>query len=144
MTGRVAGAARQAWRLLGRRGVSLLFVGMLGLVLAASLTVLPPGQMAAYTALAALAPLPVWASAWMVSALLCWFQAFRRQDRIAFATATAMWWLYGIAYLLGVVNGLNPRGWVGGLIWLAFGGWLNLIATWPEAPPAPAGPVREE
>jgi hypothetical protein len=52
------------------------------------------------------------------------------QDRIAFALTTAMWWLYGLAHITGVFTGINPRGWVGGLLWIAFGGWVNLIATW--------------
>lgn len=131
-----AAVVRAVVRRVGRRGASLLFVGMLAFVLAASLVWLSSAQAAstpAYLVLSEFAPLRVWAAAWAVSGALCWVQAFMRSDRLAFAVATAMWWTFGLAYLVGVVTGVNPRGWVGGGIWLAFGGWLNLIATWPEA-----------
>lgn len=134
------------WWRVGRRGVSLLFIGSLGLVLAASLTWIPPEQAAnpAYLMLAQLAPLTLWAAAWLLSGLLCWVQAFMIQDRIAYALASAMWWLYGLAYLVGTATGINPRGWVGGLIWLAFGAWVNLIATWDETTDVVAARARVE
>jgi PAS domain S-box-containing protein len=56
-----------------------------------------------------------------------------RSDRIAFAAATALLVLYGLVHLISTFSGDNPRGWVGGAVWLAFGGWIALIATWPEA-----------
>lgn len=120
---------------VGRRGASLLFVGVLSLVLTASILTAGPAQLSSptYAVLSALAPLPVWAAGWGLSVLVCWVQAFMAMDRIAFAVSTAMWWAYGIAYLVGSVSGANPRGWVLGLVWIGFGGWLNLIATWPES-----------
>jgi hypothetical protein len=87
--------------------------------------------------LSTLAPLSVWAMCWGTSMVVCWVQAFMKQDRVAFALATAMWWLYGLANITGFFTGVNPRGWVSGLLWLGFGGWINLIATWPEVPPPP-------
>lgn len=124
------------WWRVGRRGVSLIFVGGLGLVLASSLLSVPPAQSSSpgYLVLETMAPLAVWAGAWLASTLICWVQAFMVQDRVAFAVASLMWWLYGVAYILGIFTGVNPRGWVLGLTWLAFGGWVNLIATWPESP----------
>lgn len=126
--------------------MSLLFLGGLAFVLALSLTFPPPAHtaQAAYLALETLAPLPVWAAAWAACWVFCWVQAFMIQDRLAFAAASAMWWLYGIAYLVGTVTGANPRGWVGGLIWLAFGGWVNLIATWDETADVVAARARLE
>lgn len=132
------------WLRVGRRGVSLLFVGSLAMVLAASLIWIPP-EMAdspSYRVLATLAPLSVWAAAWMAAWLISWVQAFMTQDRIAFAVTSAMWWLYGIAYIVGVFDGINPRGWVGGLIWLAFGAWINLISSWDETPELVAARAR--
>lgn len=126
---------RALLRRIGRRGASLLFVGTLSWILAAALFFAPPHMTTSpgYLVLSDLAPLDLWAFCWTVSACLSWIQAFMIQDRLAFAVATAMWWAYGIAYMFGSITGHNPRGWVGGLLWLAFGGWLNLIATWPEA-----------
>ncbi len=120
----------------------MLFVGLLSLVLATSLATIGPQQIASpgYVMLTSLAPLQVWAVTWAISAIVCWIQAFMRQDRVAFALATAMWWFYGLAYLIGTFSGVNPRGWVLGGVWIAFGGWINLIATWPEASPTPKPP----
>lgn len=121
---------RRVGLLIGRRGASLLFVGMLAFVLAASLWFAPVAP--TYRVLSDLAPLWLWASAWTLSGAVCWVQAFVRQDRVAFALSTAMWWAYGLAYFVGSFSGANPRGWVGGAIWVLFGAWINLIATWPE------------
>ncbi|MFC4111600.1 PAS domain S-box protein [Nonomuraea zeae] len=120
---------------VGRRGASLAFVGLLSLAISASLVLATPEQRAApgYAVLASVAPLTAWAMVWCATGLLCLFQAFMRSDRIAFAAATALLLLYGLLYLVSTFTGANPRGWVGGAVWLAFGGWIALIATWPEA-----------
>lgn len=114
-----------------------MFLGALAAVLTAGIVLLPSElrQAPTYQQLVTLAPLGVWAAAWGVSAALCWAQAFMRQDRLAFALTTGMWWAYGIAHIVGAFTGVNPRGWFLGLVWLAFGGWVNVIATWPESPP---------
>lgn len=129
----------RAGRRIGRRGATLLFVGLLGAVLAASLCFIPPDQAAtpAYVMLAQLMPLQAWGVLWGLLAGVCWVQAFMRQDRVAFAASTLMWWMFGVAYILGFLTGVNDRGWVGGGIWILFGAWLNLIATWPEASTPP-------
>ncbi|MGR6913289.1 PAS domain S-box protein [[Actinomadura] parvosata] len=120
---------------IGRRGASLAFVGLLCLAIAASLAFPPaaPRMAPNYAALAAVAPLGVWALAWCATGALCLVQMFLRSDRIAFAAATALLLLYGLVYLISTFTGDNPRGWVGAAVWLAFGGWIALIATWPEA-----------
>jgi hypothetical protein len=132
---RAAGLLRRLAVRLGRRGASLLFLGSLSMILAASLLLASPQQatIASYRMLATIAPLAVWGISWLISGLICWTQAFMLQDRIAFALTTAMWWLYGLAHITGIFTGVNPRGWVGGLLWIAFGGWVNLIATWEES-----------
>ncbi|MCA2183519.1 PAS domain S-box protein [Nonomuraea cavernae] len=122
-------------RRIGRRGASLAFVGLLGLAIAASLEFVPVEQLGtpAYATLSAVAPLKVWALVWGLTGALCLVQMFMRSDRVAFAVATALLLLYGLIYLISTFTGDNPRGWVGGAVWLAFGGWIALIATWPEA-----------
>lgn len=128
-------AVARVMRRIGRRGASLAFVGLLSLAIAASLAFAPADQRAApgYAMLASFAPLTVWAAAWCVIGALCLVQTFMRSDRVAFAAATALLVLYGLVYLVSTFTGDNPRGWVGGAVWLAFGGWIALIATWPEA-----------
>jgi PAS domain S-box-containing protein len=105
------------------------------LAVAASLAFAPADQRAApaYAMLAAIVPLSAWAVAWGVIGVLCLVQVFMRSDRVAFAAASALLLLYGLVYVLSTFTGANPRGWVGGAVWLAFGGWVALIATWPEA-----------
>ncbi|MCK2214428.1 PAS domain S-box protein [Actinomadura sp. ATCC 31491] len=122
-------------RRIGRRGASLAFVGLLSLVIGASLVIAGPEQLATpgFRVLASLAPLAVWAVAWFALGVLCLVQTFMRSDRIAFAAATALVLLYGLIFLSSTFTGQNPRGWVAGAVWLAFGGWIALIATWPEA-----------
>ncbi|MFC5827718.1 PAS domain S-box protein [Nonomuraea insulae] len=134
-----AALVRRALRRIGRRGASLAFVGLLGQVIAASLAFAPPAQRAGlgYTALASIVPLSVWALVWCVVGALCLVQMFMRSDRVAFASATALLILYGLVHLVSTFTGANPRGWVAGGIWLAFGGWIALIATWPEAAQPP-------
>ncbi|WP_171074167.1 PAS domain S-box protein [Nonomuraea basaltis] len=128
-------AAARVMRRIGRRGASLAFVGLLSLAIAASLAFAPPDQRTTpgYAMLASVAPLAVWASAWCLIGGLCLVQTFMRSDRVAFAAASALLLLYGLVYLVSTFTGDNPRGWVGGAVWLAFGGWIALIATWPEA-----------
>jgi len=120
---------------IGRRGASLAFVGLLSLAIAASLAYVPADQRVApgYAMLASIAPLRAWALVWCATGALCLVQMFMRSDRVAFAVATALLLLYGLVYLFSTFTGVNPRGWVGGAVWLAFGGWIALIATWPEA-----------
>lgn len=134
--GSVLGAfpLRRVLRRVGRRGASLGFVGLLCLAVAGSLLFAPPGLAAtpAYTVLTVIAPLPVWALAWYATGALCLLQMFARSDRVAFAAATALLLLYGLIHLISTFTGDNPLGWVGGAVWLAFGGWIALIATWPE------------
>jgi PAS domain S-box-containing protein len=132
---------------IGRRGASLCFIGLLCLVIAASLGFAPPEQRVTpgYAILAGIVPLAVWAVAWAVTGALCLVQMFMRSDRVAFAAATALLLLYGLVHLISTFTGVNPRGWVAGAVWLAFGGWVALIATWPETiavdrlPGEPAG-----
>lgn len=129
------GVIGRALRRIGRRGASLAFVGLLALIIAASLAFAPPAQRVSpgYVALAAVVPLDVWALVWGLVGVLCLVQMFLRSDRIAFAAATALLLLYGLVHLVSTVTGANPLGWVAGAVWLAFGGWIALIATWPES-----------
>lgn len=119
---------------IGRRGASLLFVGGLSLIIAASLLIAPPEvrSQPAYQALGAIMPLSWWGVVWLISGILSWVQAFMRSDRIAFALAAWLMFAYGLAYAVGSITGNNPRGWVGAGVWIAFGCWISLISTWQE------------
>ncbi|MFF4777510.1 hypothetical protein ACFY05_32105 [Microtetraspora fusca] len=129
------GAGRRLWRRVGRRGVSLLFVGALGLLISASLAFAPPYVQAqpGYQVLVDILPVQVWVTAWTAAGVLSLVQAFAKSDRLAYALTSGLMIAYGIAHVVGVFTGANPRGWVAASIWAAFGGWIALIATWPEA-----------
>lgn len=135
MRGRFRRGLGRVLRRIGRRGASLMFVGLVCLVIAASLA-FPPEEVRAnsgYLMLTVFLPLGVWAAIWGITGLVCLAQAFVRSDRVAFSLATALMCAWGAIYIFGSFSGVNPRGWVSGGVWLGFGGWLTLISTWPES-----------
>lgn len=127
----------KAWRipfLIGRRGCSLLFLAFLDLVFAHSLMDFhESGQRApAYDFLATIMPLRVWGLLWLAVGLICLVQAFMVADRIAFSLASALKVGWGLSYASGwLFHGLTGAG-VAAVVWLAFGGWVTIISTWPE------------
>jgi len=143
---RIARIGPRIARRIGRRGTSLLFVGLVAAVIAVSLIYPPPEVRAnpGYIQLASIAPLSLWAALWAVVSVLCLTQAFVRSDRIAFAAATALVLSWGLISVAGALTGVNPRGWVAGAVWLGFGGWLTLISTWPEAATPLTPPPTED
>jgi hypothetical protein len=120
---------------VGRRGASLLFLALLDLVYSVSLFALPAESRAnpTFLFLIRLMPIWVWAAIWGAVGVACLVQAFMYSDRIAFAAASALKICFGLVYLLGFAVGEVPRGYVSAGIWLAFGGWVMIISTWPEA-----------
>ncbi|WP_431897939.1 hypothetical protein [Nonomuraea sp. bgisy101] len=119
---------------IGHRGSALLFFGLLDLVFAGSL-IAPPLETrssASYAFLATILPLPVWAVAWGSVGLLCAVQAFMVADRAAFVAASWLKVGWGGIYLAGWLLGEIPRGYVAAAIWLAFAGFVAVIASWPE------------
>jgi PAS domain S-box-containing protein len=119
---------------VGRRGCSLLFLGLLDLLYAQSLAWQSPEVQATptYRFMDTVLPLRAWAGVWVTVGLVCLAQAFMRVDRVAFAAATALKFTWGLLYVVGWVFHDVPRGWVGATIWLAFGAWITIISTWPE------------
>ena len=133
----MAAVARLIARLthrIGRRGASLLFLALLDLVYAVSLLALPaetrntPG----FVFLVQLLPLGVWGAIWAGVGVLCLAQAFMRVDRSAFAAASSLKVAWGVVYLAGWAIGAIPRGYVSAAVWLAFAGFIQVIAGWRE------------
>jgi hypothetical protein len=115
---------------VGRRGASLIFFALVDLVWAYGLTAAPanPGN----EFVAHLLPLPVWAALWAAVGGLCLIYAFRSSDRVAFAAASLLKVAWGTLYLLGWALGEIPRGYLATVIWLAFAGFVQVIAGWME------------
>lgn len=126
--------AKRAAHRLGRRGTFLLFLTLLDLLYALSLA-FPPAearQSASTRYVAAVAPLECWASLWLAVGLICAVGAFSRRDQWAFAAAAALKVLWGVTFAAGWLFAGLERGWVAGVIWLAFAAFVYLIASWPE------------
>lgn len=120
---------------IGRRGATLLFLGLLDAVYAVSLFTLPPETQASpsFVFLGQFMPFQAWGAMWGAVGATCLVQAFMRSDRVAFAAATLLKCAFGLVHLLGYTMYDVPRGYVSAVIWLAFGGWIAIISTWPEA-----------
>lgn len=128
--------AGRLWRRIGRRGCFLLFLATLDGIYAYSLY-RPPveaKQSAGVAFFSAVAPLWVWALAWLIPGILCAAQAFMRHDRWAFASAMGIKVLWGSMYIAGAIAVHLDRAYVGATVWLAFALVVGLISTWPEPP----------
>lgn len=125
----MASRAQRLWRRIGRRGVTLLFLALVDLLYPIGLAGSPAAARAGYELLM---PWRWWAVLWAATGLLCLVEAFVRWDRVAYMAATAMKLAWGSSALAAWVVGVNPRGWLGALVWMAFGGLIAVISTWPE------------
>lgn len=122
----------RVWTALGRRGCALLFFAFLDFVYAFSLWA-PAEPSATLRWVAFVAPLKLWAVLWASVGLVCLIQAFRHNDKLAFACASALKVLWGVVAAIGAVVVHLPRGYVSAVLWLCLAGWIGIIATWPEA-----------
>lgn len=122
-------------RRLGRRGAGLLFFALVDLVFAFALWHLTPADAAVsptYRFARTLLPLGVWAALWGGAGVACLVQAFQRVDRIAFGAASLIKVVWCLMQALGWLLGEIPRGYLGAVIWLAFAGFVQVIAGWRE------------
>ncbi len=120
---------------IGRRGACLLFLALLDLVFAYALAKLSSTETAAsptYRFAQTLLPLDVWAALWGGVGVTCLAQAFQRVDRVAFGAASLIKVLWCLMQALGWLLGEIPRGYLGAAIWLAFAGFVQVIAGWRE------------
>lgn len=127
-------AAARLQRRVGRRGASLLFFGLLDLVYCYSLLFPPPRDRwsTSLTFLDNIVPLWVWGIAWGAVGALCLCRSYRRRDAPAFAAAIGIKVLWSIASLAAWLVGGVDRGYVNAVVWLAFAGFVGIIASWPE------------
>jgi hypothetical protein len=137
-------AARRPMRALGRRGAFLTLMGGIAALYGYGLCAAPPDARQGPTLLLRLAPLDVWAGAWIAvgaCALVC---AWAPQPRdwpgfVAVWAVTAPW---SMGYLVAWWPlGDYPRGWVPALIFGAFGAVCLVAIGWDEPPRARSEPV---
>jgi hypothetical protein len=107
----------------GRRGVFLLFLCVLDVIYAYSLSISPaPGQHVN----------PWWTWIWFAAAANALSGAFIRKDRIQYAIAAGVKVSWALYELQGFIEGSNPRGWISATVWFSFALIVLLIASWPE------------
>lgn len=119
---------------LGRRGLSLLFFGVLDLIYAASL-IAPDEESregAFLSAVAWVAPLWGWAVLWGLTGLICLAYAFQRDDRVGFTAAIFLKVTWAVTCTTAWLWGGAERGYVSAAIWLAAAGFVWVISSWPE------------
>lgn len=132
-------SARTLNRRVGNRGAVLLMFGSVDLIYSVGLMFPTAAARTSQTFqfIAATAPLWLWATAWGVVGLLCWAQAFMLWDRVAYAFAAGLKFLFGLTCLGGWAVGAIDRGYISATIWLGLGGLMLRISRWPEPPPEP-------
>jgi hypothetical protein len=119
---------------IGRRGCYLLFLALLDVVIAYSMTPFNVvAQLPLYRYFDQYLPLQAWAGVWAGVGVICAVQAFARRDHFGFAAAVLLKLVWAALYVVAWVNADVPRGWVGGVVWLSFGGVTAIIASWPES-----------
>lgn len=125
---------------VGRRGAALLFFTLLDFVYCLGLLTVPRPLSPFYAWMDHVAPLSAWAGAWGAVGIICFFYAFRQYDSPGFMAAVGLKTGWGLLSFLGWAAGTADRGYVSGVIWLAFAAFVFLIAG--GIPPAPQRPSR--
>lgn len=121
---------------IGRRGCYLLFLALLDLVIAYSMTPFAVvAQLPLYHYISQYLPIQAWAGIWAGVGVICGIQAFARRDHFGFAVATLLKFTWSALSIAAWTSTDIPRGWLGGVVWLAFGAMTAIIASWPEARP---------
>jgi hypothetical protein len=129
MIGRVLGR-------IGRRGSALLFFALVDAVYGWGLHTLPPvyAKSPAFSFYLRVLPLDAWAWWWAVTGLVCLVGAFAKNDWFAFAFAMLIKFAWGVVSLLAWIDDKVYFGYATAAIWLAFAGFVLVVAGWPEQP----------
>lgn len=131
---------RTVARRVGHRGALLLLLGVIALLYGVSLITQPPiPNPPGLHLLLGLMPLHAWGVTLAVAgvvAILC-VPLKQGRDWPGFAALVLVWLPWSLSFLVSWwPDGSNPRGWVSGLVFLAFAGVPAVGATWEE--PAPS------
>lgn len=127
---------------VGRRGGTLLVIGLLDMVFSISLLrVSNPTNAKVY---GALLPLRIWAMVWIAAGLLAWASAFMRSDRAGYVASAVILTYWGWLSVLGWINDVNPNGWITATFFLVLDGLVIIPATWPEVRDLPAIPIDDQ
>lgn len=115
---------------IGRRGSYLIFIALLDMLYGYSL-IAQQGPL--FNRAPLFLPYPVWGWIWIGVAAICAWQAFVRIDRIGYTAAVILKFVWGVLALYDWFTLPNePRGWLSGVIWLAFAMLTAIVSNWPE------------
>lgn len=118
----------------GRRGACLLFLAVLDLIYAYSLTTPTPRSLTNPTTLflISIMPLGAWAFIWAFVGAVCLLFAFRHDDHIAFGLGISLKAFWALVFFWGWIIHEVERGYLSTTIWGAFALFILVIAGWRE------------
>ena len=124
--------------LVGRRGACLLVLTFVDLAYASTLAWPTNPDRMAHTVLwiGDIAPLWFWALIWAGVGLICFAQAFTRDDRLAYSSAVLIKVMWALLFIGAAIDGVS--GAIAPMVyWAAFACGVLVISTWPEFPHQP-------
>jgi hypothetical protein len=139
-------AARRLTEQLGRRGALLTMKGTIATLYGYGQIVEPLPDRRGLSLLLKAWPLHVWGGLWIAAGLTALFCAWLppRKDWPGYLAVWAITATWAMAYLVSWWPlGENPRGWVGSLIFGAFGAVCLVAIGWEEPPRARSESPRE-
>lgn len=137
---------------IGRRGASLFFLSFLDIVFGWSLLNPEPAlkDSPAYKYIERYFSLNTWGAIWICTGIICLIGAFLKRDSFSFACAMLLKFVWGSVSFFSWLNAGVYRGYVGAAIWIAFAGFVGVLAGWPEpeseysSPLSPTKPEGDE
>lgn len=132
-------AAARVGARVGRRGYTLLVLGIFDELYALSIPAADTTRTATARWLAHVLPLDAWAALWAAAGIVLVISAFLDRDQVGFATAELLKAGWALVYLVGWIWHDVYRAWVSFVVWTLVASWLFIISTWPEKQwPGPA------
>jgi len=136
-------AVQRLARRLGRRGALLTMKGIIATLYGYGQVIQPAPDRRGLALLLKLMSLEAWGALWMAAGITALVCAWLRRDWPGFLAVWGITATWAMAYLVSWWPlGESPRGWVGALIFGAFGAVCLVAIGWDE-PPARSEPPRE-
>lgn len=132
---------QRIWHKVGRRGLVLIFVGILDFVFAANLEInRPRTSVAVY---GTILPLNWWVFVWVLAGVVAWVSAFMIVDRIGFGFSALIFSFWGWLSFLAWIRGDQPTAWATATFFLVIAALIVIPATWPEPRLLPSTKIDE-
>lgn len=117
---------------IGRRGYTLLVLGIFDLLYAWSIPDAATTRTPASLWLQSVMPLDAWAAIWACIGLVVLGGAFVKRDELSFAAAELLSVAWATIYAVGWIWHDVYRAWVSAAVWALVASWVFIISTWPE------------